>query len=138
MQNTFSQSGNDSKWFLRKIIFQNRYVALKTPSRPLPSFMANTILNFHFDYLNPSQTIITENKGFFFIRVHKTVNNRRELGFNKRIAGCLGVFINCYLGDFVFLLNLQFHIFPISLALQISHMLNYHLKVGKYRAKCLA
>ena len=34
MQNTFSQSGNDSKWFLTKIIFQNRYVALETPSRP--------------------------------------------------------------------------------------------------------
>ena len=31
MQNTFSQSGNDSKWFLTKIIFQNRYVALETP-----------------------------------------------------------------------------------------------------------
>ena len=37
----------------KKIIFQNRYVALETPSRPLP-FMANTILNFHFDYLHPS------------------------------------------------------------------------------------
>ena len=36
MQNTFSQSGNDSKWFLPKIIFQNRYVALETPSRPPP------------------------------------------------------------------------------------------------------
>ena len=34
----------------KKIIFQNRYVALETP----PPFMANTILNFHFDYLNPS------------------------------------------------------------------------------------
>ena len=33
----------------KKIIFQNRYVALETPSRP-PPFMANTILNFHFDY----------------------------------------------------------------------------------------
>ena len=51
MQNTFSQSGNDSKWFLTKIIFQNRYVALETPP---PPFMANAILNFHFDYLNPS------------------------------------------------------------------------------------
>ena len=37
----------------KKIIFQNRYVALETPSRP-PPFMANTILNFHFDYLNNS------------------------------------------------------------------------------------
>ena len=31
MQNTFSQSGNDSKWFLKKILFQNRYVELETP-----------------------------------------------------------------------------------------------------------
>ena len=36
----------------KKIIFQNRYVALETPSRP--PFMANTILNFHFDYWHPS------------------------------------------------------------------------------------
>ena len=37
----------------KKIIFKNRYVALETPSRP-PPFMANAILNFHFDYLTPS------------------------------------------------------------------------------------
>ena len=36
MQNTFSQSGNGSKWFSTKIIFQNRYVALETPPRPPP------------------------------------------------------------------------------------------------------
>ena len=55
MQNTFSQSGNDSKWFLTKIIFQNSLMANETPSRPPPPpFMANTILNFHFDYLHPS------------------------------------------------------------------------------------
>ena len=36
MQNTFSQSGNDSKWFLTKSIFQNTYVALETPPRPPP------------------------------------------------------------------------------------------------------
>ena len=50
MQNTFSQSGNDSKWFLTKIIFQNRYVALEAP----PPFMANAIVNFHFDYPHTS------------------------------------------------------------------------------------
>ena len=39
----------------KKIIFQNRSVALETPlRRPPPPFMANTILNFHFDYWNPS------------------------------------------------------------------------------------
>ena len=55
MQNTFSQSGNDSKCFFKKIIFQNRYVALETGLDP-PPFMANTILNFHFDYWHPSLT----------------------------------------------------------------------------------
>ena len=34
----------------QKIIFQNRYVELETP----PPFMEKTILNFHFDYSNPS------------------------------------------------------------------------------------
>ena len=34
----------------KKIIFQNRYVALETP----PPFMAKVILNFHFDYLTTS------------------------------------------------------------------------------------
>merc|ERR1712012_899871 len=32
---------------------QNRYLALETHSRPPPS-MANTISNFHFDYLHTS------------------------------------------------------------------------------------
>ena len=29
-------------------------MALETPSRPPPAFMANAILNFHFDYLTTS------------------------------------------------------------------------------------
>ena len=36
----------------KKIIFQNRYVELETPA----PFMEKIILNFHFDYLNPSLT----------------------------------------------------------------------------------
>ena len=52
MQNTFSQSGNDSKWFLKKIIFQNRYVALETPSRPPPLHGKNH-LKFPFWSLEP-------------------------------------------------------------------------------------
>ena len=47
MQNTFSQSGNDSKWFSKKSFFR----IVMWHSRPPPPFMANTILNFHFDYL---------------------------------------------------------------------------------------
>ena len=42
----------------KKIIFQNSLMANETPSRPPPPFMANAILNFHFDYLNPSLTNI--------------------------------------------------------------------------------
>ena len=49
MQNTFSQSGNDSKWFSKKSFFR---IGMWN-SRP-PPFMANTILNFHFDYWNTS------------------------------------------------------------------------------------
>ena len=40
--------------FQKNHFFQNRYVALETPSRLPPPFMANTIINFHFDFLNPS------------------------------------------------------------------------------------
>ena len=36
--------------------FENRYVALETPSRP-PPFMPNAILNFHFDYWHLSLTL---------------------------------------------------------------------------------
>ena len=44
----------------KKIIFQNRYVALETPSRP-PPFMAKASLNFYLDYLTPSLTGRHEN-----------------------------------------------------------------------------
>ena len=53
----------------KKITLQNRYVELETP----PPFMANTILNFHFDYWNPSLRLTGNtfrsslNFGFFII-----------------------------------------------------------------------
>ena len=34
----------------KKIIFQNSLMANETPLRPPPPFMANAILNFHFDF----------------------------------------------------------------------------------------
>ena len=37
----------------KKIIFQNSLMANETPSRP-PPFMANAILNFHFDFPHTS------------------------------------------------------------------------------------
>ena len=56
MQNTFSQSGNDSKWFLKKSFFKIGKWHSRPPRDP-PPFMANAILNFHFDYLTPSLNI---------------------------------------------------------------------------------
>ena len=53
MQNTFSQSGNDSKWFLKKSFFKIGMWQSRPPRDP-PPFMANAILNFHFDFLKPS------------------------------------------------------------------------------------
>ena len=46
----------------KKIIFQNSLMANETPSRP-PPFMANAILNFHFDFLHTS-LIDTHEPGF--------------------------------------------------------------------------
>ena len=55
MKNTFSQSGNDSKWFLKKSFFKIGKWHSRPPRDP-PPFMANAILNFHFDFLTPSLT----------------------------------------------------------------------------------
>ena len=46
MQNTFSQSGNDSKCFFKKIIFQNRYVEL-------PPLHGKSHLKFPFRFFEP-------------------------------------------------------------------------------------
>ena len=84
MQNTFSQSGNDSKWFLTKIIFQNSLMANETPSRP-PPFMANALLNFHFDYWHTSLTnigFVMENIYSFTIIEFQTYKLRCKLKFN--------------------------------------------------------
>ena len=54
MQNTFSQSGNDSKWFLKKSFFKIGMWHSRPPRDPPPPFMANAILNFHFDYWHTS------------------------------------------------------------------------------------
>ena len=50
----------------KKIIFQNRYVALETPLRTIPPFRANTILNFHFDYLITSLIQLFDGLSPFF------------------------------------------------------------------------
>ena len=61
MQNTFSQSGNDSKWFLKKSFFKIGKWHSRPPRDP-PLFMANAILNFHFDFLTPSLKALTESE----------------------------------------------------------------------------
>ena len=71
----------------KKIIFQNRYVALKIGLDP-PPFIANAILNFHFDFLNPSLkyksgALVTQ------IQLTKTISN-----FN--FLWCLGQYFDWY------------------------------------------
>ena len=70
MQNTFSQSGNNSKWFFKKIIFQNTYVEIVTHP---PSIMEKSILNFHFDYLTTS---------LYYFADFKNNNNNNSRGIN--------------------------------------------------------
>ena len=88
MQNTFSQLGNDSKWFLKKSFFQNRYVALETPSRP-PPLIANAILNFHFDYLNPSLSVFPAVR-FACLRLFSDILDVLQMGFQQAaiVLGC--------------------------------------------------
>ena len=51
----FSQSGNDSKWFSKKIIFQNRYGELETP----PPLHGKKHLKFPFWLLAPLPKTVT-------------------------------------------------------------------------------
>ena len=53
---------------LKKIIFQNRYVALEI-GLDHPPFMANAILNFHFDFLNTSLTYTIRRFVLLYFRV---------------------------------------------------------------------
>ena len=65
MQNTFSQSGNDSKWFSKKSYFRIGMWHSRPPRDP-PPFMANAILNFYFDFLTTSLIGI----GIFYNNAH--------------------------------------------------------------------
>ena len=71
----------------KKIIFQNRYVALETPSRP-PPFMANAILNFHFDFLTPSLIIF-----LFFLFAFILLFSQSEVMWE-----CSGSGVRCVMG----------------------------------------
>ena len=63
----------------KKIIFQNRYVALETPRDHPPPFMANAILNFHFDYPHPSLIEFSEGSD---------EEERGDVGGDKRHNHC--------------------------------------------------
>ena len=79
MQNTFSQSGNDSKWFSKKSFFKIGKWHSRPPRDP-PPFMANAILNFHFDYLTPSLSFAIANtiSRFLFVRSDLPLTNHRS------------------------------------------------------------
>ena len=80
MQNTFSQSGNDSKWFLKKSFF--KIAGKRDPLETPPSFMANAILNFHFDYLTPSLSrTIRQNLGTFEDKINVLIYQLLEHHF---------------------------------------------------------
>ena len=67
----------------QKIIFQNRYVALETPSRP-PPFFAKANLNFHFDYLNPS--LIQYMKHFFKEFYNRCIQTKKAGVYSLEVA----------------------------------------------------
>ena len=81
MQNTFSQSGNDSKWFSKKTFFRIGMWNSRPPPPP-STFMEKTILNFHFDYLTtPLRFILylTTSELWVGIELYGVWKNRRVL-----------------------------------------------------------
>ena len=88
MQNTFSQSGNDSKWFLTKIIFQNRYVAIETPSRP-PPLHGKSHLKFPFWLFEPLPYYACDNPMMQFLGALKRVIFHTGLIFHQCFCICI-------------------------------------------------
>ena len=78
MQNTFSQSGNDSICFLKKSFFR---IGMWNSRPPPPSWKKN-ILNFHFDYLPPS---LNRDKKMFKRAMEKLV--RKDANTQKTLLG---------------------------------------------------
>ena len=59
VQNTFWQSGSDSRWFL------NNYFSKYLNGTRDPPHMEKSILNFHYDYWNPSLKTLQELRMLF-------------------------------------------------------------------------
>ena len=110
MQNTFSQSGNDSKWFLTKIIFKIGMWHSRPPRDPSP-FMANAILNFHFDFPHTSLSRTSaEVKSF-----HKKVKEKSCVNQQQRY------YLICWFGFCGYLFYLSFVFFSgLSLSAQTT------------------
>ena len=77
----------------------------RPPRDPHPPFMANTILNFHFDYLHPSLSL---KKGFFLYNMLKggvfyKIGWKEEFFLKKNLKG--GVFYwneSSSINDFIY------------------------------------
>ena len=86
----------------KEIIFQNRYVALETPSRP-PPFMEKSILNFHFDYLHPSLSLQAARKRHLcpqnFEGVWSSMSDSLHYSMNKVQAFAMSLFMSLSKAD---------------------------------------
>ena len=84
MQNTFSQSGNDSKWFSKKSLFR-----IGRWNSRHPPFMEKNILNFHFDYLNTSLSLCT-----LFLVINQVAKSEQIDGlcFSRKVKSVIWIF----------------------------------------------
>ena len=96
MQNTFSQSGNDSKWFLKKTFFKIGMWHSRPPRDP-PPFMANAILNFHFDYLTTSLSVYRAK----YKKSYYNYNTFHKSGWNSKILSMIKRRINSSVTEFI-------------------------------------
>ena len=105
MQNTFPQSGNDSKWFLKKSFFKIGMWHSRPPRDP-PPFMANAIFNFHFDFLNPSLSR-TQHSGplclwqCFFDYLSTTKSLFWSFSREDRKLNCLKIYMHSNTGSYL-------------------------------------
>ena len=87
MQNTFSQSGNDSKWFLKKSFS----IEVETP--PLHGKIH---LKFPFDYLHPSLRMAARQNGTQISISHFVeINSSGRFGKHKSISS-IAIAITCH------------------------------------------
>ena len=87
MQNTFSQSGNDSKWFLKKSFFR---ISMCNPLH------GKIHLKFPFDYLHPSLSMAARQNGTQTSISHFVeINSSGRFGKHKSISS-IAIAITCH------------------------------------------